>query len=432
MNTTALNADVTQAKAKLKDLKTEQASRMAEGDALVASTKESNPEFNAVLAAAADPESADHKAFLEIDEAYKAADEIGETVRKIEEHLASKISAAGVDLNLDTLDTPTAAKAARIGDRIVASSEYEALLASGQLDSSQRVSMSHINVASRDELGTFLAASDGSGLVPVDQQLGMPVPIPQRQVQLMDLITIAQTDSDAVEYSFMASRTDGTGNVAPGTASSQSDYVWDKATANVRRRAHHTRVLKSQMADAARMRTEIDGELERGVRLHTEAQALAGDGTGENWRGILNTVGISTAAKGADTIPDAVHKGITTVRIALEDDITAIGVHPLDYERYVLAKDGDGRYLSGRGPQDSTVRTMWGYPAIVSTVFTEGTAVAANWAWAYLWLRSGVTIASGYINEQFISDEMTMVAEYRGAFAVKQPKAFHTITGLNA
>ena len=159
---------------------------------------------------------------------------------------------------------------------------------------------------------------------------------------------------------------------------------------------------------------------------------VSGPGTGQNFTGVMNAAGTAAVAKGADTLADAVHKGITAVRIALEDDITAIGVHPNDYERFALLKASDGMYLNGRGPNEETPRTFWGYPAIVSTVFTEGTAIPANWAYAYLWVRSGISLKTGYMDQQMIEDMITIAAEYRGAFAVKQPKAFAKVTGLNA
>ncbi len=429
----ALKDDLTAAKSEHKRLKAEQADKMKAADEVTAKYKADNPDFNWLLAAGAPEGSDEHNAFMEIDAAYKAADDLGEQAAAINDAIAAAASAAGAPIaTVDPMATGQAKTAQTIGERLVASAEYQALLASGILATSQRVEMPHVEIASRREARAWLAAaSNGAGLISVDQQLNNPVGIPRRAPRLLDLITLAETNSETIEYSYQTTRTDATGNVAPGTASGESTYVWAKATANVKRRAHHTTIFKSQLADSARMETEVNTELTNGVILHTEGQVLAGDGVGENWRGVLNTVGIGTVAKSTDTIADAIHKGMTTVRIALEDDITAIGVHPLDYERYALAKDSNGNYLSGRGPHESTPRSMWGYPAVVSTVFTEGTAVPANWKWAYLWLRSGITLATGYINQQLIEDELTAIAEYRGAFALKQPKAFTTVTGLN-
>jgi HK97 family phage major capsid protein len=158
---------------------------------------------------------------------------------------------------------------------------------------------------------------------------------------------------------------------------------------------------------------------------------LAGGGTGQDFAGIVGAAG-DDQARSTDSVPDAIHKAITIVRVALEDDITAIALHPNDYERFVLTKDpSSGSYVSGMGPQSATARTIWGYPAVVSTALTEGEAVVGNWRHAYLWLRSGVTLSSGYIDDQLIEDMITMLAEYRAAFAVKRGEAFCTVSDLD-
>lgn len=419
----ALEADVKELRAEIGRLATEHAAKYEEAEQFAASVKSKNPETPVYELAE----------FADIDAAYTAADSVKDRQAELTDKLAKVLSHGGRDAAVDTRKPAGEVVAAgSLGERIVASRPYQDLVASGQLETSSRVQLPNIDIASRGELNQWMAASDIVGVLQRDQQLLPAVQIPRRSVRLLDMITVAQTDSYIIDWARQSTRTDNAANVAPGTASAESTYVWEKQTATVRRIAHHTTILKSQLADEARMATEINSELQQGILLRTESQILAGGATGEDFAGIVGTAGIATQAKAGDTLPDAIHKGITAVRVALESDINAVGMHPNDYQRYVLAKTTDGVYLSGRGPQDSTAATVWGYPAIVSTVFTEGTALVADWRAAVLWLRSGVTLTSGYINDQLIEDMLTMVAEYRAAFAVKQPKAFCTVTGLNA
>lgn len=430
--TATLSGELKDAQARLKAIGVEHAAAETNIETLISDAKTKHPGFNHLLASAAEIGSSEHDVFLEIDAAVKTSSKLKEESASINEAMVQTMQASGDSLtsrDFMASDRPTRGG---IGERFVASGEYQELQASGALQMSGDVRFPNVAVASREETRAMLATSDGSGMVPIDQQLSPSVSIPKRAPRLLDFVTIASTDSDTIDFSKMVTRTDNAAETAVGTASAESIYEWAKETVNVKRIPHHAKVYKSQLADAPRMETEVNHELTSGVLLRSEKQILVGDGIGENLKGILNTAGIATLAKGTDTIGDAVHMGITAVRIALEDDITAIGVHPSDYQRYVLAKDGNSNYLSGRGPQESTARTMWGYPTIVSTVFTEGTAVPANWAWAALWVRSGISLASGYIDKQFIEDAMTIIAEYRAAFGVKQPRAFCTVTGLNA
>ena len=428
MSDAALAQEVKDLRADINTKKTEAAAKYTAAQETETKVKAKYQDEPNVLAAMSDDD------FAEIDGAYKAADTLNETVAKLDERLKSTLARNGQTLILPTgSDSPEVA-AQNMGERFLASDQYEAFKRAGFA----RNSLASVEVASADDLRRMLslAASDGSGLIPIDQKLNPPVNTPRRLPRLMDFITVSSTDTDVVEWARQSVQTDNVVNKAHGgAASNESVYEWEKVQSNVRRIPTHIVVPKSQLADQSRLKSELEGEGRKAVTLKTENQVLSGDGTGENLPGILNTTGIATLAKGAgtaETVPDAVHRGITAVRINLEDDITAIGVHPNDYERYALAKDDQGRYLSGTGPQDPTARTMWGYPAIVSTVFTEGVIVPANWAWAYLWVRSGLNIESGYINQQMIEDLMTLAFEYRAAFAVKQPKAFCTVTATNA
>ncbi|MCP3857012.1 MAG: phage major capsid protein, partial [Actinomycetia bacterium] len=126
------------------------------------------------------------------------------------------------------------------------------------------------------------------------------------------------------------------------------------------------------------------------------------------------------------------HKAITVVRIALEDDITAFGLHPTDYEGLALTKSADGQYLNGSGWQNATPRTIWGYPSVVSTVFTAGTGMVGNWAaGAILWVRMGLQLEISSEHGNFFREGMlALMSTTRVAFGVPRPAAFCEVTGL--
>lgn len=421
---TALAGDVKALREEIDTLKTRHADEYSAAEALVAKAKADNPDTNVLLE--------DAEKFGEIDAAYKVASTTRERVSELTERLVG-ILAGGDPIATDVVTSSEEPKPRQSwGRRFTSSSTYQQLVASKALEGSGAVAFPPVEVASRDELKAHLAATiDGSPLIPVDESY-TPVRLPMRRVRLLDLITVGATDTDMVRFRRQLTRTNAAAETAPGTSSPESGFTYGPVDVPVRRIPHHVELYKSQMADQSQLETEMRFELDAGVKLRTENQILAGTGTGENLRGILNTSGIGSQAMGADSIPDAMHKAMTVVRVALEDDITAIGMHPNDYQRLVLAKDGSNNYLTGMGWQSATPMTVWGYPAVVSTAFTEGVALAGAWQHAWLWVRSGVTISQGYIGDQFIQDLITLNAEYRAAFAVKRPQAFCQATGLNA
>lgn len=417
----ALAGDVAELQDNIKNWKEDEATARTTADEFVAGIKEKGE----------DPLESDN--FDAIDGKYKAADTLLEQITDAEGKLLKLAKRAGGEKN-PKRPVQASVEVKSWAERVIASKQYADLVESGVLNMEQtKVSMASVEFASRVEmLASFMAATiDGSPLVPSDRSLVPPVPIPIRQVRLLDLITMAETDSDTIEWTQETTRTDAAAETDYGTALPEATYVWTPQTSSVKRIGHHVTASKGNLADQAQFRSILNNRLTSGVRLRVENQILAGDGVGSNLTGITNTAGIATVAKGADTIPDAIHKGMTVVRIALEDDINAVGVHPNDYQDLVLAKGSDGQYLHHQGWQDGTPRTIWGYPAIVSTVFTEGTAMPANWKGATYWSRLGIQVAASDSHaDYFLKGLVAILAETRGAVTVDQPRAFVTVTGI--
>ena len=419
----ALAGEAAELQDNIKGWKEDEATARTAADAYVASIKEKGE----------DPMASEH--FDAIDEKYKAADTLLEQIDEGEGKLLRLANRAGGEHNPSAPPAapPASPEVVAWAQRVLQSDQYAALVDSGVLAGSGHVEMPGVEYASRDETrAVFQAATlDGSPLVPSDRRLMPPIPTPLRQIRLLDLITVGDTDSDTVEWTQETTNTNAATGTAYGTAAPESAYAWTKKTATVRRIPHHVVATKGNLMDQGQMRTLLDANLVKGCRLTGESQILAGDGTGENFTGVVNAAGIGTQAKGADSTPDAIHKAMTVVRLALEDDITAIGLHPTDYQTLVLEKGSDGQYLHHQGWQTGTPRSIWGYPAVVSTVFTQGTAVAADWSQAMLWMRTGISVAaSDSHSDFFLKGLVAILAEFRAAFAVTQAKGFCQVTGL--
>jgi HK97 family phage major capsid protein len=82
-------------------------------------------------------------------------------------------------------------------------------------------------------------------------------------------------------------------------------------------------------------------------------------------------------------------------------------------------------YLLGPASQ-ATSRTIWGFPAVVSSVFPNDTAlVGAYKTGAIAWVRDGVSVRASDSHEDFFTRRMVaLLAEMRAAFAAWQPRAF--------
>jgi HK97 family phage major capsid protein len=192
-------------------------------------------------------------------------------------------------------------------------------------------------------------------------------------------------------------------------------------------------VTDEQLEDVALVESYINGRLGFGVRQRLDSQALIGNGTAPNLRGILNTAGIQTQAKGADPIMDAIYKAIINVYLVGRAMATHIVLHPRDFQRIRLTRTADGIYIYG-SPLEAGPMRLWGLPVVMNDAIAEGTGLigAFDPSWIMLFERRGLDIQMGYVGTQFTQGLRTMRADMRAALAVFRPAAFCTATGLNA
>lgn len=383
----------------------------------------------------------DEDAFTRVDDAYKAADLPREEASRLRQRRERVMEMLGK--SRPAPHRPALGGGGGWANRAIAalhsSPSYQALSKAGAFESEiSRIEIPGVEALSRDEALAFLnggkvgaAVADIGAMVPDDQRLFPPVEFPARPPRVLDLIPKSTTDSDTVIYVEETTRTDAAAETALGTAAAEATYVYTSRTVNVRDITHFTPAHKRNLADQGQARALLENRLGSGVIRRLETQVIGGDGAGENIRGILNTSGIGTVAKGAEPRIETLHKAITLVRLALFAEPDNIILHPTDYEEVVFEKDANGAYLLGPAALQ-TSRTIWGFPTMPTAAETLGTGLIGNFSeGAMLWLRAGLMLsASDSHSDFFTKRQVALLAELRAAFAAWQPKAFATATGI--
>jgi hypothetical protein len=327
-----------------------------------------------------------------------------------------------------------------LGDRFIQSKELQGLLAKhpNGFGREARVQMDPMNVGAIRNLVGGVGSPDLPGFWQPDSQ-GVLGPIWGRDLIVRQAITVGRTTSDSVEYARQLSQTnaaapvpeatesgtvDGTViTIAEGGVKPKSDFTFEKATATVETIAHWMAATKKALSDAGQLRTLIDAFLRFGLEEELEDQIVSGNGTGDNFTGILNTSGVQAQAYSVSPI-ETMRKAITKVRVTGRARPTAVGLNPADDEALDLAKDSQNRYY-GNGPFGAGPSTIWGLPRIVSEAFPAGTAVVADWRFAVLWDREQATVsATDSHADFFIRNLVAVLAELRAAFGVIRPPAF--------
>lgn len=307
-----------------------------------------------------------------------------------------------------------------LGARFVESEEYETYLK----DRTESVGVTFEDVA----LKTLMSTT--AGLAPEADRTGRMVDAAVRPIQILDLIPMAETDSNSVTYWEETLRTHSAAEKLEGATYPEDAYEWTERTAQVRKIPTSIPVTDEQLEDRSQVRSLLEQRLAFGVRQRLDGQVINGNGTPPNLEGVLNVAGIQTQAKGTDPTFDAIHKAITKVRVTGRAMPGAILLHSNDWEEIRLTRTADGIYIMGN-PAVSGPMTLFGLPVALNEVLSEGTGLVGDFAnFCRIYDRRGISIQVGYVGTQFTEGKQTIRADMRAAFTVERPAAFCKVTGI--
>ena len=352
-------------------------------------------------------------------------------------------------------DAPDAPKSITMfGQQFVDDAYYQSIVKSGAVHSQVK---HKFDVALKGSLLAYLArkalvysaSGQGGNLIVNDRQPGFQE-ILQRELNLLDLIPTAQTTSNMIEYVKEKTFTNNAATVAEATATTgatglkaESVLNFELATSPVQTIAHWIPVTNQMLADAPQVRGIIDNRLMYGLNQELEDQILSGNGTPPNLTGILasglSTVGLSAGSTygGQATAVDAAFAAMLIVQVPGLARPNGVGLNPLDWAAIRLARESavtgnvnPGGYLYGP-PSVAGPQTLWGRPVVLSLGMTENTILVGDFQLGCLMFdREQGAIRVGTVDDQFVRNMQTILAELRAAFAVFRPTAFARVTGV--
>ena len=179
-------------------------------------------------------------------------------------------------------------------------------------------------------------------------------------------------------------------------------------------------VTVRSLQDVDELKGLIDEQLLFDARRRLEAQLLAGNGTTPNLRGLDNTTGVLTQAKGADSVPLALAKGIAQV-IAAGYAPTAVALHPDDWV------DGVTVILANGG---SSLGDLLEVPVVKTASVAAGTGYVGAWNQIVVWTNSTDVYVSRTHSDYLTRNLAAVLAEIRAAAGVLAPAAFCRVTGI--
>lgn len=285
--------------------------------------------------------------------------------------------------------------------------------------------------------GIITAADSVAGDLIRPQYLGLLEPGLVRPLTIRQLVTTIPTETDAIEYAKEISREAAALPVAEATGSGgasglkpEGGLVFDIVSDTIKTIAVWVAATKRVLSDARQLRAYIDAYLRTDLALELEDQMISGAGTGENFRGILNTVGIQVqAAPGAgESVFDTLRRAKRLVQVNGRTNPTAAVLNPVDSEKIDLLKvNNEVNHYAGAGPFSAVAPPLWGMPRVESEAVPAGTALVGDFTKAVLFDREQTSISTGTVNDDFIRNIIRVLGELRAGFGVLRPLAFCTV-----
>lgn len=280
-----------------------------------------------------------------------------------------------------------------------------------------------------------LGATSGGALTRAQRLTRIGQDFLDRRVFLLDLLPSIPVTQGAVEYvqdqTPMADLADKAVEVAEDTVKPQAGPTFGVISEAIPTIAAWSNITRQTAADVPQVMGYLDGRLRYSLRRRADGQAINGNGTPPNMKGLLNRTGIVAYA------PGVAEGRFISIRhgIRLMEDVEAVPeiivLNPADAELFDLtnAVTAGIHVTPDDQPDLSRSRTAWGLTQVHSTALAAGTALLVDpMAVAVLDRQQVTSYMTDSHASNFTSNVLTLLLEARLGLALFEPKGVCKIT----
>lgn len=187
-------------------------------------------------------------------------------------------------------------------------------------------------------------------------------------------------------------------------------------------------ITRQLLQDGASAQVLLEGRLRDALRRSAEIMQLYGDGSSDEFQGLMTVAGTNSYAWSegvvGDTKLDAIRRAMTIAHLSYHPP-TATILNPYDLEDIETLKGTDKKYLFYQIPTADGIPRLWRVPIVETQAMDEGDFLtgAFNQA-AALWSRMSTEIrVTDSHGENFTKNINVLLAEERMMQAIYLPRA---------
>lgn len=262
-----------------------------------------------------------------------------------------------------------------------------------------------------------------------------------------DVLVNGRTTSDTIYFLRELLFTNAAAETAQATATGgssgtkpESALTFEQASAPVVTIAHWIPITRQAINDAAQLESYVENRLLVGLERRFNSQVWNGAGGGTNLTGIINTSGVQVldgAYYAGNNVEnpgtknenfERILRAATEIQLTGDAQMTFVAMNYRDLEHFRTVANTIGEYIGGSPFDAAPVSRLWGYPIAADRSIPVGTVVCGDGTMAAIWDREDANILIDYVNDQFIRNMLTILAEMRAALTVFRPVGFALVT----
>jgi len=260
--------------------------------------------------------------------------------------------------------------------------------------------------------------------------------LPYLGTEMSDLfrhVPVSPSSNGVIRYYDQATVTRSAASVAEAATKPESVITWVERTLLIEKIADSIPVTKEAWNDVGFIQGELRRLLEINLALKKDDLLWDGDGVTPNIKGVFTSAGAFTTTPFDDSVEAAnlfdlmsvVATDISNTRQSKYKADTVI-VNPINMLGLRLAKDGNDRYLFQGVPLPWNV--------VESSQVTANTMLVGDFRYGTIYDLEDVVIEMGWINDQFVKNTFTILAEQRLGLLIRtvDETAFRKVTDIAA